>query len=173
MAFVFTVETGSIVAGANSYVSVAEADDYYVIDSNFGAVWTAYTTEKKQSLLAWATRILDQKCSFSGYQSGDSQPLRWPRTRVRDRDGVAIAVDAIPTQLKAAVLELLKYILQNDPTTSAEVEHLRVVTVDVITLEYQEGTSQSKVPGIINQVLYGLGTYLSGNRGFGKISKSG
>lgn len=172
MAFTFTVETGAGVAGANSYVSVAEADDYYAVDPNFNATWTAYDTAAKEQRLAWSTRVLDQRCLFEGDVVTSGQALRWPRAGVYTKDHTAITNTTIPRQLKDAVLEHLKYAITNDPTVGSDVTNLSQIVVDVIELTYQEGTSQSNVPVMINHILDGIGFYIIGARGSAKIIKS-
>jgi hypothetical protein len=173
MAVVFTVETGAIVAGANSYVTVTEADDYFSIDPNFGAAWAALDTADKEQLLMWSTRILDQKAVFFGNPVSTTQPLRWPRTGARTRDGEVIENTTVPLQVRQAVAELLKYARTNDPTIANDVQRLRRILVDVIEIEYQEGDSQYTVPSIINIILDGVGVYRVGRAGNGRIRKSG
>lgn len=172
MAFTFTVEDGTPIADSNSYVAVADADDYYEIDQNFAATWTAYTTGQKEERLAWSSRILDQKCLFEGYRVASTQSMRWPRYGVCDKDGEAISRTTIPWQLQEAVLEHLKYSVTNDATTGSDVDYLSKVVVDVIELEYQEDTAQTNVPNILNNILDPIGKYIVGGRGSGKIRKA-
>lgn len=169
MAFTFTVEDGSLVTGANSYVSVAVADDYYVIDPNFSATWTAYTTAQKEYYLAWATRLLDQKTKWNGSRYTETQALRWPRSSVRDADGNTIEVTEIPQQLQHAVMELAKWLATNDPTTGPDTDALKRVAVDVIEIEWQDGAFQSDYPSLLNQLLWPLGRFATGGPSFGRI----
>jgi hypothetical protein len=172
--FAFVVETGSGLANATSYVSIAEADDYYVIDPNFSATWANLTLEVKQYLLAWATRILDQKSIWKGVLSvPDTQALRWPRTYVYDRDDRLIAPDSIPKQLKEATFELAKWLRANDPTEGQDVDYLKAMRVDVIEFEWQDNAAQQSVPSIINAILSPLGTFRTGGASrFGRIVKN-
>lgn len=169
MAFTFTVEDGSQVSGANSYVAVATADDYYVIDPNFTATWAAYTNTQKEYYLAWATRIIDQKTKWNGDKYTETQALRWPRKGVKDADGDLIAVTEIPQQLQHAVMELAKWLVSNDPTTGADTDALKRVMVDVVEIEWQDGAFQSDYPSIINQILWPIGRFNTGGPSFGRI----
>jgi hypothetical protein len=153
------VETGAVVANANSYVSLADADAYFEIDVNFDATWDALTDTVKEQYLMWATRILDQKVQWKGDKTDEDSALRWPRTGVYDRDGNAIDTDAMPVQLTEAVCELIKYLQTTDVTTSQGADFLKSVEVDVIKIEYQNGAGQSTVPPLFNQILRGLGYY--------------
>lgn len=172
MAWTFLVETGEGLASATSYVSVADATDYYTPDTTALAAWTALSTPQKEWLLGWSTRFLDQKVDWRGCPSTDTQNLRWPRSGVRDRDGRSIASDEMPKQLTEIVCEMAKYLLSNDPTTQQEVEHLAGLTVDVIDIRYQEGTSQAAMPSYLGVVVYPLGTLSTGGIGFPRIRKS-
>lgn len=168
-----TVEDGTVVTGADSYVSVAFADSYFEIDEAFAATWTAMTTAEKETRLKWATRVLDQKVAWKGSKTTDTSSLRWPRTGVRDRDGNIIDTDEMPLQLKQVTCEVAKFLETNNPTTSQGGDALKRIAVDVIEIEYQEGTSQPEAPPLINQLLRGLGTYPSaGGHVFGKIIKA-
>lgn len=172
--FTFVVETGVGLANATSYVSVAEANDYYTINPNFAATWTALTNTSKEHLLAWATRVLDQKTEWKGCLSVPAtQALRWPRTYVYDRDGRMIAPNKIPPQLKEAVFEFAKYLHENDPTVGQDIEFLKSMRVDVIELEWQDNAGQSVFPSIIGNIIAPLGYFRTGGGSrFGRIIKN-
>lgn len=173
MAFTFVVADGTNLTNATSYVSVAEADDYFEVDRAFTATWSALTTTEKEYLLGWSTRILDQKIKWKGTKDTTTQALEWPRDGTYDRNGVAILDTVIPQQLKDATCEFAKFAQTNDPTTGSGVDFIRAITLDVLEIEYQEGTSQSSFPTLLNSILRGLGTYpVPGGFGFNKIVKA-
>lgn len=172
MSFTFTVEDGTGLSAANSYVSVADADDYFTPDLNFATAWAALTTQQKQHSLAWASRLLDQKTDWRGVRVDEDSGLRWPRSYVQDRDDQLVADNVVPRPVKDATCELAKYLQENDLTTGADVDNIRKVVVDVIEIEFQEGTSQTGIPTILNAILTGLGSFRVGGRGFGKIIKA-
>lgn len=167
------VEDGSVVTGANSYVSLAAADAYFAMDVQFDDTWDALADAAKEQYLQWATRILDQKVQWKGTKTTDTSPLRWPRTGVYNRDGILIDTDEMPQQLTEAVCELVKFLQTNDPTTSQGVDYLKKVVVDVIEIEYQDGAGQVSAPPILNQILRGLGYYpVPMGHSFHKINKA-
>jgi len=172
MSFSFVVEDGSGLAGATSYVSVADADDYFVIDKNFAADWAALATQDKEYSLAWASRLLDQKTDWKGTRLLETSGLRWPRSYIYDRDNILIADDVVPEAVKQATCELAKFLQENDLTVGKDIENMKRIVVDVIEIEYQDQTTQSNVPTIINAILTGLGSFRVGSRGFGKIIKA-
>jgi hypothetical protein len=172
MSFTFTTEDGTGLATANSYVSLSEADDYFAPDLNFAATWDGLSDTAKEYSLAWASRILDQKTDWRGTRVDEDSGLRWPRSYVYDRDDNLIDDNVVPKPVKDATCELAKYLQENDLTTGGDVDNIRKVVVDVIEIEFQEGTSQTGIPTILNAILTGLGSFRIGGRGFGKIIKA-
>lgn len=171
MAFAFDTTVGG--AAATSYVTVVEADDYYEIDRVFAASWAALTATDKQYRLAWASRILDQRVIWKGTKATALQGMDWPRIGTFDNEGVVIQQSEIPVQLKHAVLEFVKYTTTNDPTVDRGVDYVRRITLDVLEIEYQEGTSQSSYPPILNSLLRSIGKYPTpGGASFAPISKA-
>jgi hypothetical protein len=99
----FTVEDGTGLANASSYVSVEEADEYFGDRQNFD--WEA---GDKESALIRATFYIDGKYSglWSGTRTnGRDQALSWPRYGALDSEGNEIPEDEIPVELKYAVME--------------------------------------------------------------------
>jgi hypothetical protein len=172
MAFTFTVEDGSGIEEANSYVSVAFADDYFSVDTNFAVIWAALLTADKQARLAWASRVLDQKVLWVGAKAVTDSGLRWPRQGMVDRDGNVIADDVVPIQVQQATLEMVKVLATADLTVSQNVEYLKEIRVDVIELIWQDHAGQSQLPTLINELLYPLGAINTGGTRFARILKS-
>lgn len=166
------VENGTVVTGANTYVSQAYADSYFSIDEKFSATWAAMSDADKETRLRWATRVLDQKVIWRGNKTVATSPLRWPRTGITDRDGNAVGANSMPDQLLQATCELAKFLATADPTTSQGGDALKRIVVDVIELEYQDGVSQPEAPPLLNQLLRGLGTYPSAGFSFARIVKA-
>jgi len=85
-------------AGANSYVSVADASAYFALRINSGA-W-AVNAGMQEAALATATSLLDTY-GWVGTPTDPAQPLGWPRTGV----GV-IDPSVLPPAVVKAVEEL-------------------------------------------------------------------
>lgn len=81
-----TVEDGTIVAGAESYITVAAANTYHANRGN--ATWTALTDEQCEQALRKATDYMVQvyRLRWAGYRKSASQTLDWPRTEVPRED---------------------------------------------------------------------------------------
>jgi hypothetical protein len=144
----FTVETGSIVTGANSLVSLADADAYHSDRAN--ASWDG-SDEVRQAALVKATDYIQQK--YTGCWKGEliryDQPLDWPRQGITD--GVlTIQYNEIPARLKAAVCELaLEALTGTLNPTLARGGLVKREKVDVIEVEYMDGASgTTKRPAI-------------------------
>jgi hypothetical protein len=84
-----TVEDGTVVAGANSYLSVEDADTYFE-EHGSPADWTAMTTEDKEAALKYATKYLDGKMKWYSCILDRTQVLGWPRKQFCDSEGRTI-----------------------------------------------------------------------------------
>lgn len=109
----FTVEDGTGLAAANSYVSVADADTHHTDRGN--TTWTAASNGDKEVALVKATDYVDKRFGrrFRGYRTSKDQGLEWPRISAFDNDDYLLAdVDDIPRQLVKAVSEYALIALQ-------------------------------------------------------------
>jgi len=172
MAYAFVPEDGTGLPNASSYVTADEADDYYAADANFATTWAALSDDRKEQFMIWATRILDQKSTWRGQATSTTQALAWPRSWVRDREGNLIDDDEIPEPVKAATLELVKFLQSNDPTTGPDTSSLKSIKVDVIEIAYQAKAVETVYPSIINQILDPIGVMRVGGTSFGRIVKA-
>lgn len=104
MAATFVVEDGSGVSGANSYIEVADADQYH---ENFGnpSAWSSLSDDDKKEHLRIATQYVD--LSSKGHWKGDkvdkNQALAWPRYYVYDYDDNLLDNNIVPQTVKDAV----------------------------------------------------------------------
>lgn len=106
MAATFVVEDGSGKTDANSYVSVADADQYnenHDADSD----WSGATTAEKEAALRKGTQYIDLSYGqqWRGLKADQDQALDWPRSNVVDDANRAVGSDEIPQKLKDAVVE--------------------------------------------------------------------
>lgn len=163
MAFVLDATSGG--ATANSYLTEAEFQDYLL---------TAYdVTEDPNALadgpmLALATRNLNALYSarktlvrpgkgeapyyivsptWTGSPSTTTQALPWPRTGMYDRNGNAIAVDVIPTDLKNATAEFARQLRMGDRTLDNDVAVQGITSVKAgsVAVAFRDGLIEAKV----------------------------
>lgn len=131
------IETGAIIAGADSYVSVTDCDTYHTARGN--SAWTG-TDAVKEYALRKAVAYLDghYRNRLKGYMVDPiSQNLAWPRYDVVI-DGVTLASNIIPQRVKDAQCELALIALSSDlaPNVSAGIKREKV---DVLETEYFAG----------------------------------
>jgi len=102
MAITITVEDGSGVAGANSYVSVADARTYA---ANRGIALPADDDELAAMLIQASDYLEAQECRYQGDRTSSTQALAWPRTGV-ELNGDVFPTNVIPQSLIGAQVQL-------------------------------------------------------------------
>jgi len=155
----FVTEDGTGLSTSNSYVSVAEADAYF-LDATI--LWVG-TNGAKEKALVRATRTIDLMGGnrFLGIKLVETQALAWPRDEAYDRDGIELT--GIPVYLKRAVYEaaLQELILEGStmPNTTQQVKMERVegaVQVSYVEGSYQ-GTTFRAIKGWLDYICKGSG----------------
>ena len=138
------VEDGSIVAGANSYVSEAEL--------------TAYATQRGVTLTGGTEALLIkamdylQTLEYIGDKKTADQPLLWPRRNVTI-DGFDVSSEEIPEELKNAQLALAVSIDEgNDPMATIH-RKTRKEKVDVLEIEYADNSASAAIITSVNRIL--------------------
>jgi hypothetical protein len=127
-------------ANANSYCTVADADDYHsTLTQDLSDVWA---NADKAKMLMWATRLVDQHWKFIGQRVSSDQALEFPRKNVY-RDGVYFAGDypveylsssTIPAFLKNAVAEMARILSEENVTAVSDkvgVEKIKVGSIEL------------------------------------------
>lgn len=94
------VEDGTIVTGAESYISVADADTYL---AKFGkdAVWTTLTEGAKEILLRVSNSYMDTKYYWKGKQATAGHTTNWPRSEVYIEENLLSSI-TIPEDISNA-----------------------------------------------------------------------
>ncbi len=138
------VEDGSIVAGAESYLSVTDADTYWT-EHGSPTAWTGATTAGKEAALRYATQWIDDNFSWTGLIVSSAQVLDWPRQSVYDDQGRLVADTIIPQKLKDATAEMAKNNIDSAlAATQARGGDVKSEKVDVIEIVYMDWAS----PGV-------------------------
>lgn len=155
------VENGTIVAGANSYVSEAELTSYATARG-------VTLTGTPESLLIKAMDYVETQ-PFIGTKLTRDQPLQWPRSGVVI-DGWSYPPSEIPDELKTAQMTVALAIDEgNDPLApvSPAIKRKRVKadTVESET-EYQDGASASSFSVTIGRAFAKLTTAGGGSSQF-------
>lgn len=141
MAVTLVVEDGTGLSTANSYLTAVEADALLCVNPVMYATWTALTPTEMDTYLVWASNYIDTYVQWKGYKTVETSGLRWPRECVVDCDGILIASDAIPNQVKIAVAQLAIFLTasesaQSGGNSSAAPAGIKRVKADVVEVEY-------------------------------------
>lgn len=159
------VEDGSGVVGANSYISLADADIYFETHPFYADAWNELDDAKKQNLLIAGSQQLDTLFNWYGFRTYNEQQLSWPRQRVWFHSHrTYIASNIIPKQVKQATCEMAYFMSKGDvfaPSSSAGLDSLKI---DVIELNFSNSTHRAPVAPAALTLLNGLGDYAFGGR---------
>lgn len=103
-----TVVATAGASNANSYLSVAAADD--LANLYLGTLsWATASTDNKGRALIMATRYLDE-LSYIGDKATTTQALLWPRSEAECGDW-SFTSSEIPQPIKQATFDLAEYLL--------------------------------------------------------------
>ncbi len=155
-----TVENGSIVTGANSYISTTD--------------FTAYATARGITLVTAAEQLLIramdyiESLQFIGTKVESDQPVQWPRTGVYI-DGYAFPDDDIPQQLIDGQCQVAIAIDQGNDPMLDYAPAVKRKKVGPLEIEYTMGASVT-INRKINNTLYKL--LQNGGAGQIKVSKA-
>lgn len=138
-----TVEDGSIVTGADSYISVADFTTYYTA--------RGYTLTGDEEEMLLRAMLYVEQLSFKGQKQTKAQPLQWPRYYVTI-DGFDINTNEIPQQLIDLQCEVALAIDGGDDPLGTIGRSVKREKVDVIEREYMDNA----VPFAINRKIKAL-----------------
>ena len=131
------IEDGSIVAGANSYVSVS---DFTTFLDDRGLEFSGAGPDEEQCLTI-AMDYLETR-SYLGYRVDDAQELSFPRSGIYI-DGVLVADDAIHKDLKLAQMEVAYAVDQGNNPLSTLGRETKKEKVGDIEVEYFDKAKES------------------------------
>ncbi len=103
MALIIEDGTGSV-SGAESYISVSDADDYVGKWHGTSTDWADASNTDKEIALRLGARYVDSH-EFRGYRTYEDQPLAWPRVELGVVDGQLFDSDEIPQRVESAQVE--------------------------------------------------------------------
>ena len=150
-----TVETGAVVANAESYVTVAEADTYWSYRNN--GTWAAAAPAAKEAALREATQFLDGSYKWAGSLVSSAQKLLWPRVVGIDRSGREISSTSIPSAIKSAQCELALEALGGRLMASLERGGaVASESVGALSVSYFQGAPGSRKYPFINLIVKDL-----------------
>ena len=175
---------------ANSYVSIADADAFF-LTSISNAQWDAASADLKTRVLLTATRILENSVEWAGFKANLSQPLQWPRVLARDpnqyggayyrRPDTYLAQYFDPTKihkdLKNAFCEFARFILAgnnaaDDRTADAPGKGVSKFEIfEGIKVEFDKKDQRPIVPDVVSFLLSDFGQVRSSKSGNARVSR--
>lgn len=148
-----TVEDGTNVAGADTYVDIAFVDAYAAARGVSDWAKLAGSAKEIAIRIAQDFMFVEYSSRWKGERTNVDQPLDWPREHVLDRTYTEIASDAIPldiqnAQAQYAIEQALNGGLFFEPPisdTGGEVEEIEQVA-DVVSqrIKYAKGTRATR-----------------------------
>ena len=135
------VEDGTGKAGAEAYISVADASTYFTNRGN--TAWGSISTEALQeAYLRQATDYMTQiyRDRWEGVRFTQDQALDWPRSGVV-RDSWAVDTDEVPIEVQNACAELALKASSGELAPDLTQGIIRE-KVDVIDVEYDKSSPQ-------------------------------
>jgi hypothetical protein len=170
-----TVETGSGTTGANSYISLADANTYF--EGNvYASNWTSANDAQRSAALVHATRMIDQQVQWNGFRTFETQPLAWPRQEVFDPDdaeGDNLDDTTIPQWLKDVVCELALVLLTGARETDPDGQGIAEFELTgVLKVKFNEGTAKRPLPDWLTAVVLKYGTVTLARSGVVKLIRA-
>jgi hypothetical protein len=164
------LEDGTGVVTANAYATVAEVDAILAV--NIHSKWSLVTDNAtKESLIQWASRILDERVRWNGRKTHHTSGLAWPRVCVRDREDTPIDDNVVPRAVKVAVAILADHLLSGDPELANTGSNITQLQVDVVFLKFDARLAPQRYPPELTAILKGLGWLSFGTGGPKRIIK--
>ena len=141
------VENGSVVAGANSYVTLAEYRDWA---NARGIVSSDSDTILERQVL----RAMDyfEQLMFIGNKANENQPLQWPRTEALI-DGYYADATEIPVQVKRALYEAIKVEVDGYSEWNTQDRRTLREKVGDIEIEYAENSENRTITPALTAAL--------------------
>jgi len=140
------VENGTLVANANSYVSIAE----FTAWADARGVTYPSLPELQQKIL----RAMDyiESLDFVGQKHEETQALQWPRDYVYI-DGYSIESDEIPPEVKRAVYEATKVEIDGDSRLTASERETTSEKIGDIAVTYSSSAGMKRTIPAVTKAL--------------------
>lgn len=140
-------------ATANTYVTLAVANQYHLDRPAVKTTWAVATDDQKSAAILWATKLLDRYFEWNGAITSETQKLLWPRSGLVDvNDWNALDIHAIPELIQFATAEFARQLLVSDRTGDSDIETLGITQIKTtsVRIDFKEfGIHAKPVPDIV------------------------
>lgn len=142
-------------SNANSYVSIAVADQFFLDRPPVGATWDDAGDSEKTKGLLWATKLLDSLYEWGGTVVTETQALLWPRHGMVYTNGYTVPSTIIPVQLQHATAEFARQLLEEERTTDSDIETqgIRKLVAGPVELEFKDSVTDKVVPDAVANLI--------------------
>jgi len=129
-------------SSANSYCTLAEADQYHDDRPAVSTTWADASENNKIRALLWATRLMESLFTWTGYATTTTQALGWPRTGLLDRIDASLDSDTVPEEVKDAEAEFARQLLVANRGQDNEIEAQGISSIKAGSVFLQFTASQ-------------------------------
>jgi len=140
------VEDGTVVAAANSYITIDEFQAWA------DARGIAYGTDFTISQQIFRATDYFESLSFKGVKHTEDQPLQFPRDDLYI-DGYSIESDEIPKEVKIAIYELVKIEIDGDSKLAPSEREVTSEQIDSIKITYKDSAGMKRMTPALTQAL--------------------
>ena len=153
-----TIEDGTSKADADSYISLADADEFHTLRGN--SSWLEASESEREQALRKAAAYIDSNYRFVGFRETAEQSLAWPRANARDEGGRA--VEGVPRKVRDGQAIAAGILLTRELFTVAERGgRIRRVQVGPIVQEFASSASDTtdpqEVTALLREFTHGVG----------------
>jgi hypothetical protein len=155
MASTVTVEDGSGVSDADSYVSESDADTYF--DDRNESEWANLNQSQKSAALRKATSFLDSHFDWKGGVANQGQSLDWPREDVENDESQEVDSDVIPEAVRDACMELAFHAaVEGDLEPMTDPGENKRIVAGSVEIEYADNQTPGQSFSKVQKLLGGL-----------------
>jgi hypothetical protein len=123
-------------ASSNSYVTLAQADQYHDNRVASSTTWGDSSENNKIRAILWATELLESLYDWNGAVTITTQKLAWPRSGLWNRNGYALDEDTLPEPIRDATAEFARQLLvsrraDDNPTEAESLTNLKAGSISL------------------------------------------
>jgi hypothetical protein len=177
MALTLIVEDGSIVAGANTWISMEDAESYMEARLHT-TTWDDATDPDKRAALVQAARIMGSYVDWLGWLTDEDQALKWPRWGIcydgtqywtcsglwlTDERVYTVSEDSIPQAVVDAQCELALHLLSSDTQAVPDTAGFSEIEVEgAVSLKVDKQDRTGTIPVHVWDMIRHFGSRKSG-----------
>lgn len=145
-----TVEDGTVVSGADTYISLEAADLYHVNRGNTD--WSGTDAERARAMRRGLQFIEGRFLGrLKGTKSTSGQAPQWPRDNMTDEDGNEVGADTIPQRVKDAQCEAARLVpYTQEVTIPSAIKSLKAGSVAV---EFATASEERGILDLVDELM--------------------